>query len=168
MSRQAKPDNVDVLHYRLYTYDRKSKRLSLSPKGGMTLAVKWPDADGMKIAIAHCSARDPFVNRTGYDKAVGRFISGRGGRVVNIAAKDCAPYFTPEPTTFNEKCKCLHEIMNSNMLIGYIVPELWVDVIEREIESVYLFRAFRAYLPSFEFDDPKEAAIDAFWSGIDI
>lgn len=165
MSRQAKPDNVDVLHYRLYTYDRKSKKLTLSPKGGMTLAVKWPDADGMKIAIAHCSARDSFVNRTGYDKAIGRFISGRGGHVVNISAKDCAPYFAPEPTTFHEKCKCLHEMIVSNMLRCYIIPDLWVDVIKGELETVHLFRTSSF---SIEFDDPQEAAIDAFWTGIEI
>lgn len=168
MSRQAKPDGVEVLHYRLYkrvSYDPPV--VKLLPNGGMTLAVKWGAGEGDNIVIAssHCSVMDPFSRKVGYDKAVGRFISGR--QCLRIPYAHYREFFTEDvllahvdpQAAFLKKCDALHDMFNSAW-------ENYAEGFERRVED-YIFpnrwsigeatHIIRSAAPEIDFsDDPFE------------
>lgn len=114
MSRQAKPDGVDVLHYRLYEENWEDETLELMPNGGMTLAVRFPQNGDcvLEIGVAHCSAMDSFLRRKGYDEAVGKILSTKQRLVVD---RSLVHQHFKNASSFLEKCESLN----------YVLYELW-------------------------------------------
>jgi hypothetical protein len=139
MSRQAKPDGVDVLHYRLYTTMPHGNQLKLSPAGGLTLAVRWPsETNDLEMAVSHASIQDAFVRSTGWNKAVGRFLSP--AHRICVPSSLYSEYFVGAET-FGEKCCALHFVFFNEpeekafvngspvTLEDFIAPEFWYDSI---------------------------------------
>lgn len=143
MSRQTKPDGVDVLHYRLYTTIPNSKQLKLSPTGGLTLAVRWPsETNDLEMATSHASIQDAFVRATGWNKAVGRFLSPV--HRLCVPSSLYSEYFVGVET-FSKKCCALHSmifnepgekaIINGVRVVSledFIAPEFWYDSISHQ------------------------------------
>lgn len=175
MSRVTKPDDVDVLHYRLYQANASGETLDLLPNGGLTLAVQWPSENkGLTIAAAHASIEDAFVRSVGYDKAVGRFHSDR--QRMHVSRRTCELYFDAEDMTFEDKCKALHMMFfddperiatvgtKSVTLEDFIAPKFWYSqVADLAREIVWSIWLSRTHCESIPFSGALRAQVSSNW-----
>lgn len=134
MSRQSKPDGVDVLHYRFYSSVMKG--MELEPHGGLTLAVQWPvwdESNILRVGAARCSLRDHFVRKTGFNKALGRLLSFEDHHEDYVTDAWWSSFSDLEHPTFSEKCTVLHELFTHPFEVGdgsladYIFANSWVN-----------------------------------------
>jgi hypothetical protein len=150
MSRQAKPDGVDVLHYRIYEENWVDETLELMPNGGMTLAVRFPQNGDcvLEIGVAHCSAMDSFLRRKGYDEAVGKILSAKQRLVVD---RSLVHSCFKNASSFLEKCEALNYILNElwnicptdeGVSVGEkLFPDRWVKGLHGYCKNGQLLRA---------------------------